>query len=615
MKVKVKKNEKLIHSLKRFMYMVYLKPISMLIFFIIYSFFSLIIRGPIFFVFINAGINPYVTFIFTLFSTWPILTYSLNMFIQMYNIYILKDNVKFNYFFSCIDQYITANKASYLILFNMFITVIDLNIFNLFYNKLLDMQPEFNWTISILKEELLKLFNFQLFVITSTLIIKYLNNIPLEYFFYYIKQVPNMMVKPLKASILPIGIPLVLYDSMGQSCVNTELDYSKMTFALEDSVKIKINKLMSLGFILVPGTDRVLMFNPTFDINQSILNAMNKEKIGSTAVYQHINGTDYAHEIYIIAKFYKEYVDQVSAWRLLESFTNQDYRNISNCYANIEAIKCLIEDVLDLNNQSDEGYTKSLYNNVSQFYHKLEYNYTTKSETATLTGPVDTTTNYVEFHNKVRNLITVAEAKSPTGKLWYELMIQARRYCYSIYLKGPVFVNLIRGTKIAFFIYQNNFHETHFFWAKPEDFRNFLGLVLNKDEIQILAQKNSYYPQIYFYDFADFSPENIKGIHYILEFQAQYTRPPSVIYNTLNNKLEIVGGVKRAIVSRPSASMNQLGLNIKLENKPFSNFFDKSKFLSDVKKATLESKPYTHTSQLGLNLKLSDEFSMKKKLV
>lgn len=83
------------------------------------------------------------------------------MFIQMYNIYILKDNVKFNYFFSCIDQYITANKASYLILFNMFITVIDLNIFNLFYTKLLDIQPEFNWTISILKEELLKLFNFQ----------------------------------------------------------------------------------------------------------------------------------------------------------------------------------------------------------------------------------------------------------------------------------------------------------------------------------------------------------------------------------------------------------------------------------------------------------------------
>lgn len=421
-----------------------------------------------------------------------------------------------------------------------------------------------------------------------------------------------MMVKPLKASILNIGIPLVLFDSMGQSCVNTDLDDLKHTFALEESVKIKMNKLISLGFMFVPGTDKVLMFNPTFDINQSILNAMNKEKIGSTAVYQHINGTDYAHEIYIIPKFYKEYVDKVSAWRLLESFTNQDYLNISNCYANIETIKCLIEDVLDLNNKSDEGYTKSLYNNVSQFYHKLEYNYTTKSETSTLTGPVDTITNYVELRNKVRNLITVAEAKSPTGKSWYELMIQARRYCYSIYLKGSVFVNLIRGTKIAFFIYQKNFHETHFFWAKPDEFRNFLGLALNQDEIQILAQKNSYYPQVYFYDFADFSPENIKGIHYILEFQAQYTTPPSVIYNPSNNKLEIVGGVKRAIVSRPSASMNQLGLNIKLENKPFSNFFDKCKILSDVKKATLESKPYTHTSQLGLNLKLSDEFSMKK---
>jgi hypothetical protein len=76
-----------------------------------------------------------------------------------------------------------------------------------------------------------------------------------------------------------------------------------------------------------------------------------------------------------------------------------------------------------------------------------------------------------------------------------------------------------------------------FFLAKPEDFRNFFWLVLNQDEIQILAQKNSYYPQIYFYDFADFSPENVKSIHYILEFQAQYTTPPSVIYNPLNNKL------------------------------------------------------------------------------
>lgn len=53
-----------------------------------------------------------------------------------------------------------------------------------------------------------------------------------------------MMVKPLK-SILPIGIPLVLYDSMGQSCVNIELDDTKHTFALEDSVKIKTNTLIN----------------------------------------------------------------------------------------------------------------------------------------------------------------------------------------------------------------------------------------------------------------------------------------------------------------------------------------------------------------------------------
>ena len=71
--------------------------------------------------------------------------------------------------------------------------------------------------------------------------------------------------------------------------------------------------LSILGFVFVPGTDRVLTFNPLFDINQSVLNAMSKQGIGATAVYQHIDGTDYAHEIYISSKFYKEYVDQVSA--------------------------------------------------------------------------------------------------------------------------------------------------------------------------------------------------------------------------------------------------------------------------------------------------------------
>jgi hypothetical protein len=68
MKIKYN-NENFIDSLLGFIYMIYKRPISMLIFFIIYSLFSLIIRAPIFYTFTGAGINPYVTFIFTLFST------------------------------------------------------------------------------------------------------------------------------------------------------------------------------------------------------------------------------------------------------------------------------------------------------------------------------------------------------------------------------------------------------------------------------------------------------------------------------------------------------------------------------------------------------------------
>jgi len=37
----------------------------------------------------------------------------------------------------------------------------------------------------------------------------------------------------------------------------------------------------------------------------------------------------------------------------------------------------------------------------------------------------------------------------------------------------------------------------------------------------------------------------MKGIHHILVFQAQYAIPPSVEYDPGNNKLNIVGGLKR----------------------------------------------------------------------
>lgn len=244
-------------------------------------------------------------------------------------------------------------------------------------------------------------------------------------------------------------------------------------------------------------------------------------------------------------------MDQVIAWRVPESFTDIDIKSLDNLYLKSEAMRCLLQDAADPNNSNHEGYAKSLFNHLSGFYHKLEHKFSVNPETRTLTGPVDTTVKYVELSN-VRNLITIGEVKSSGGDSWYQLMTQARRYCYSIYLDKSVFVNLLRGTKISFFIYQPRFHESLYFWIKPDCFKNFLGLVLNKDTIEVLPQKNSYYPQMYLYDLADFSDENIKGIHHIFEFQAQYTTPPTVYYDHVNNKLEIVGGVKRDIESTSS---------------------------------------------------------------
>lgn len=43
-----------------------------------------------------------------------------------------------------------------------------------------------------------------------------------------------------------------------------------------------------------------------------------------------------------------------------------------------------------------------------------------------------------------------------------------------------------------------------------------LGLFLDNNEIKILPQRNTFYPQLYPYDFNNADPETVKGIHTIL---------------------------------------------------------------------------------------------------
>lgn len=412
---------------------------------------------------------------------------------------------------------------------------------------------------------------------------------------YFFKHIKLPEVRPLQSAIPALGLPLLLYDNMSQTCDSFQLDYFSNTLDLMRDREIKVKLLNQLGFRYVPGDDRVLMFNPELDINNSILNRLNLENIGHTAVYQHINNTDYAYEVSVSDKFNKKFVDMVSAWRVEESYRNLVEKDIHNLYARSEAILCLIDDVKQETHKNDEGYTKSLFNTVSQFYHKLDYNYTVNPETRALTGPMDASVKYVKFGDdgyNIRNIITIAEVKSPTGDSWYELLRQARRYCYSSYFEKSVFVIIMRGTKIAFFIHQPGFHEKHFYWA------------LNNDEIQILPQKNTTYPQLYFYDFADNSDENVKGIHYIFEFQAQYTKCPIVKYNPNINKMEIIEGSKRNQgIASSLSSRNKAGFNFKVETKPSSNLDDKGRF-TILKDATVVSKPYRSISQTGLNLQL-----------
>ena len=116
----------------------------------------------------------------------------------------------------------------------------------------------------------------------------------------------------------------------------------------------------------------------------------------------------------------------------------------------------------------------------------------------------------------------------------------------------------------SIFLHQKGFHEKFFFWLKPFDYRGFIGLVLDNDEIKPVPQKNSLCPQMYLYDLAKMdNPENVKGIHCIMKWMSSYSRPPKVCFD--KDKYFFQGGIKKSVVSTPIISTAQVGLNLRLE--------------------------------------------------
>jgi hypothetical protein len=64
----------------------------------------------------------------------------------------------------------------------------------------------------------------------------------------------------------------------------------------------------------------------------------------------------------------------------------------------------------------------------------------------------------------------------------------------------------------------------------------------------------------------DFSEENVKNVHVILQFESEYIKAPNVKYNTLTEELDIVVGIKR-IISNNITSVGTIGLKLGVDNK------------------------------------------------
>ncbi len=178
-------------------------------------------------------------------------------------------------------------------------------------------------------------------------------------------------------------------------------------------------------------------------------------------------------------------------------------------------------------NPSDEFEVKGLFNALLSRYFKTKHFYLLTTENQTNLGrkSVDIVVKY----GLNLNTFGLMELKSLAGEPWWKLLNQNSFYADNDRTVTNPILFTAKATKVAFFLYVQDWHSDNGFDLKFYKFNGLLGLYFDREGVKILPQENTFYPQIMFFDMFDKeNPVNIFSVLCALHYFSTIKSAPSI---------------------------------------------------------------------------------------
>ena len=171
----------------------------------------------------------------------------------------------------------------------------------------------------------------------------------------------------------------------------------------------------------------------------------------------------------------------------------------------------------------------------------------------------------VDYQN-IPVLMIEDKAISKSSDSWLDLLEQARFYAKNNKEYEVVFVMALKGTRMAFFMYDQDWHSDRGFDLKYEGSQDMLGLEVTPLGIKGVPQFNTYYPQLKIYDASLTAPKShTLAISTILSYISNFKKMGS-----MGDALNVPSNDGPNVLL--SRSMFQVGLNHTLQLDPFGRF-------------------------------------------
>ena len=204
--------------------------------------------------------------------------------------------------------------------------------------------------------------------------------------------------------------------------------------------------------------------------------------------------------------------------------------NLKDCYANLPVFQKQGLAIID--NPGQEHLIKHFAVAMTGYYFRPENGFLPGSESKSGIGQVDIIIKSDAYVNETRlRNMGCGELKSQEGDSYTSVAVQATRYADNDNDTTKSIVYTIKGTKIAFFIYDELWHSSRGFKLKGIMFDGLLGLYNDREGVKVLPQENTFAPQAMYYNY--FSIDNnpvyasdVYSVHLMFKYLSMSHHPP-----------------------------------------------------------------------------------------